>query len=140
MIMYPDSCRPLRGRLMLVAGLGCRSSFALPAWQRLDGLRFSVPLGIAEVVVCLDEVVDREVVLALVEARAAADNLLELDQRVDRAHQDDVTDVARIDASGELLRRRQDRGDRLFVIAKVTQVLLAELTIVGGHPLTVVRV
>ena len=47
--------------------------------------RLAVPLRVAEVVVRLDEVVDREVVLAVVEPRAAADDLLELDHRVDRA-------------------------------------------------------
>jgi hypothetical protein len=45
----------------------------------------AVPLGIAEMLVRLHEVVDREVVLAVVEPRAASDDLLELDHRVDRA-------------------------------------------------------
>ena len=58
---------------------------------RLDGL--TVPLRIAEMVVCLHEVVNREVVLAVIEPRTAPDDLLELDHRVDWPHQDDVADV-----------------------------------------------
>ena len=46
--------------------------------------RFAVPFRIAEMLVRLHEVVDREVVLAVVEPRAAPDDLLELDHRVDR--------------------------------------------------------
>ena len=91
-------------------------------------------------VVRLHEVVDREVVLAVVEPRAAADDLLELDHRVDRAHQDDVADVAGIHAGRELLRGRQDRRDGLLVVLEVAQVLLAERAVVGGHALAVVRV
>ena len=41
--------------------------------------------------------------------------------------QDDVADVAGIDAGGELLRGGEDRRDRLLVVLEVAQVLLAEL-------------
>ena len=51
----------------------------------------------------LHEVVDREVVLTVIEPRAASDDLLKLDHRVDRAHQDDVPDVAGVHAGRELL-------------------------------------
>ena len=37
-------------------------------------------------------------------ASPAADDLLELDHRIDGAHQDDVADVSGIDARRELLR------------------------------------
>ena len=107
---------------------------------RLRLERLAVPLRIVEVVVRLHEVVDREVVLAVVEPRAAPDDLLELDHRVDRAHQHDVADVARVHAGRELLRRGQDRRDRLLVVLKVAQVLLAERAVVGRHALAVVRV
>src|SRR5258708_3701605 len=56
--------------------------------------RFSIPLGIVEVVMRLHEIVDGEVILAVVESRAASDDLLELDHRVDRSHQDDIAEVA----------------------------------------------
>ena len=88
----------------------------------------------------LHEVVDREVVLAVVEPRAAPDDLLELDHRIDRAHQHDVADVAGIHAGRELLRGGQDRGDGLLVVLEVAQVLFAQLAVVGRHPLAVVRV
>ena len=111
---------------------------AFRAGFRLE--RFAIPLRIAEMMVRLHEVVDREVVLAVVEPRAASDDLLELDHRVDRAHQHDVADVAGIHAGGELLRGGQDRRDGLFVVLEVAQVLLAERAVVGRHPLAVVRV
>ena len=111
---------------------------ALLAVLRLD--RFAVPFRIVEVVVRLHEVVDREVVLAVVEPRAAPDDLLELDHRIDRAHQHDVAHVARIDAGRELLRRGQDGRDGLLVVLEVAQVLVAERAVVGRHALAVVRV
>ena len=91
-------------------------------------------------VVRLHEVVDREVVLAVVKPGAAADDLLELDHGVDRAHQDDVANVAGIHAGRELLRGGQNRRDGLFVVLKVAQVLVAEFAIVGGDALAIVRV
>ena len=115
-------------------GLGSRLRLGL----RLD--RLAVPFRIAEVVVRLHEIVDREVVLAVVEPRAAADDLLELDHRVDRPHQHDVADVAGIDAGRELLRGGQDGRDGLLVVLKVAQVLLAQRAVVGRDPLAVVRV
>jgi len=45
------------------------------------------------VMVSLHKVVDREVILSVVEPRATPNNLLELDYRVDRAHQYDIADV-----------------------------------------------
>ena len=102
--------------------------------------RLAIPLRIAEMVVRLHEVVDREVVLAVVQPRAAPDDLLELDHRVDRPHQHNVADVPGIHAGREFLRRGQDRRDRLLVVLKVAQVLLAELAVVGRDPLAVVRV
>jgi hypothetical protein len=54
------------------------------AWFRFQ--RFAIPLWIAEVTVRLHEVVDREVVLPVVEPGATSDDLLELDHAVDRTH------------------------------------------------------
>ena len=54
--------------------------------------------------------------------------------------QHDVADVAGIHAGRELLRRGQDRGDGLFVVLKVAQVLLAQLAVVGRYALAVVRI
>lgn len=44
-------------------------------------------------VIGLHEIVDGEVILSVVEAGAASDDLFELDDGVDGAHQDDVADV-----------------------------------------------
>src|SRR5579872_2008756 len=63
-------------------------------WFRLQ--RFAVPLRIGEMMVGLHKVVDGEIVLAIVKPRAPANDLLELDHGVDRAHENNVADVPRI--------------------------------------------
>ena len=88
----------------------------------------------------LHEVVDREVVLAVVKPCAAPDDLLELDDGVDRAHENDVADIASVHAGGEFLRCGQDCWDGLLVVLKVAQVLLAYFAVVGRDPLAIVRV
>ena len=97
-------------------------------------LGLAVPFRIVEMVVRLHEVVDREIVLAVIEARPAADDLLELDHRVDRPHQDDIADVAGVHSGRELLRRSQDRRDGLVVVLEVPEVLVAQLAVHGGDP------
>ena len=47
--------------------------------------RFAIPLRVAEMMVRLYEVVDREVVLAIKQSRSPTDNLLEFDHRLDRS-------------------------------------------------------
>ena len=42
------------------------------------------------------EIIDREVVLAVIEPGAAPDDLFELDHRLHRPHQHDVADIAGI--------------------------------------------
>src|SRR5271157_4706776 len=85
------------------------SRFRLRLWSRRLGswsrlrlgfrlYRLAVPLRIVEVLVRPNEVVDGEKVLAVVEARASPDDLLELNHGVDGAQQDDVADVAGVDA------------------------------------------
>ena len=59
---------------------------------------------------------NREVVLALEQPGAAADDLLELDHRIHRPHQHDMAHVARVDAGGEFLRGGQNGRDGLFVV------------------------
>ena len=130
---------PAPGSGALVGGGGSAAQ-AAGSGLRLRLQRLPVPFRIAEVVVRLHEVVDREVILAVIKARAAPDDLLELDHRVDRAHQHDVADVARIHAGRELLRGGQDGRDGLLVVLKVPQVLLAQRAVVGRDALAVVRV
>ncbi len=103
-------------------------------------LRFTVPFGVVEVLVGLHEVVDGEVVFAFKGAGAASDDLLELDDGADHSQQDDVTDVAGIDAGGELLGGGEDSGDGFLVVLKGAQVLFAEAAVVGGDADAVVGV
>ena len=86
-------------RRCLLAGARCIAAF-------LTGFRLyrlAIPLRITEVVVSLNEVVDREVVLAIVKPGATPDDLLELNHRIHRPHQHDVAYVTRIHAGRELL-------------------------------------
>ena len=57
---------------------------------------FAVPLRVVEVMVCFYEVINREVILTVVKPCATSDDLLELDHRVDWAHQNNVANVPRI--------------------------------------------
>ncbi len=61
----------------------------------------------------LYEVQNREVVLAVVKPRATSDDLLELDHRIDRAHQHDVADVARVDTPVESFLAEAVSHDRI---------------------------
>ena len=70
--------------------------------------RFAIPLRVIEMVVRPHQVVNREVVLAVIQARATPDDLLELDHRIDRSHQHNVAHIACVHAGGEFL----GRGDR----------------------------
>lgn len=67
-------------------------------WSRFGIYRLAVPLGIEEVLVSVFEIVDSEIVLALIKAGAAADDLFELDHAVDRTEQDCVADVTSVNA------------------------------------------
>src|ERR1017187_6416787 len=87
-------------------GLGCRLyALARVKATLLAGLRFhrfAVPLRVTEMKIGLHEVVDGEVVLAIVKPCAATDNLFELDHGIDRTHQNDVANVTGIHAGREL--------------------------------------
>ena len=61
-------------------------------------LFLAVPTWIAEVMMCLHEVVNGEVVFAIVEAGAASNDLFELNDAVHGAHEDDIADIARVDS------------------------------------------
>src|SRR5271157_3078750 len=80
--------------------------------------RLAVPLRITEMKVRLHEVVDGEIILAIVKSCAAPNDLLELNHGVDRAHQYDVANVTGIHAGRELLRGGQNRRNRFFVVLK----------------------
>src|ERR1051325_3573210 len=99
-------------------------------WFRLQ--RFAVPLGIAEMMMRLHEIVNGEIILAVVKASATTDDLLELNHGVDGTHEDDVANVASVDTRGEFLRGGENRWDESFVVLKVAEMLFAKLAIVGG--------
>ncbi len=88
----------------------------------------------------LHEIVNREVILTVVKSRAAPDDLLEFDHGIDRAHQHDVADVARVHARRKLLRRGQNGGDSLFIVLKIAQMLLTQVAIIRRDPLAIIRV
>ena len=81
-----------------------RITAALLASLRFKG--FAVPLRITEVMVRLDEIVDGKIVLAVIQPGATTYNLLELDDFVNRPHQDNIADIASIDTGGKFLRGR----------------------------------
>src|SRR5262249_125888 len=110
----------------------------LPTLLRLH--RLAVPLWIVEVLVRFYKVVDREVVLVIEQARAAPDDLLELDHGSDRPQQYDVANVACVHAGRQLLRRSQDRWNSLLLVLKRPQPLLAQRTVVSRHANAVVRI
>src|SRR5438132_14416962 len=84
-----DGAEPRRG-LHTFTGIGT----ALRAWFGFE--RLAIPFGIAEMNVCPNEIVNGEVILAIVKPGATANDLLELDHGVDGSHDDDVANVARI--------------------------------------------
>ena len=89
-------------------------------WIFFNGFfRFAVPFGVGKMMMGVDEIIDGEVFLAIEETCAASDDLLEFDHRVDRAHENDVADVARVHTGGEFLGSGQDGGNGLFVILKL---------------------
>src|SRR5712671_5192798 len=65
-------------------GTGYSGAVRFLFWLRLD--RLAVPLRIVEMVVSFHKIVDREVVLSVIEAGATADDLLEFDHGMNRAH------------------------------------------------------
>ena len=105
-------------RLLWLGGFGC------------DG--FAVPFGVVEVFMGSHEIVDREVIFAFVEAGATADDLLELDHGINGTHQDDIADIASVNAGGEFLRGGENSGDGFFVVLEVAEELFADEAVVGG--------
>ena len=103
-------------------------------------LWFTVPFGVVEVLVGLHEVVDGEVVFAVKAAGAASDDLFELDDGADHPQQDDVANIAGIDAGGELLGSGEDGGDGFLVVLEGAEVLFAEAAVVGGDADAIVGV
>jgi len=90
-------------------------------------------------VVRLHEVIDGEVILAVIEPGATADDLLEFDHGIDGAHEHDVADVPGVNAGGEFLGRGQDGGDGLLVVLEVPEMLLSQGAVIRRYPLAVVR-
>ena len=120
--------------LVVVCALGVRAVEVVEPlrWRRRDRLarlRLEDDLGLAverrvgEELGGLLEVEDREPELAglLVDARAAADDLLELDHRLDALVEDDDLAGLRVHAGGEQLRGRRDDGVALLRVDEVVE-------------------
>ena len=90
-------------------------------------------------IICFHEIIDREVILPIESPRPPSYDLLKLDHRIDRAEQDDISDIPGIYTRRELLGGREDRRDGLFIVLKCSQVLLSFYSVIRGHPYTVVR-
>src|SRR3989338_8309078 len=127
----------ITGRWRLIdAHTGITIAFLARLWL---GWR-AIPIIIIKPFMRLHEIVDREVILAVIQPRAAPDDLLELDHRIDRTHQHDVAHVARINSGRKFLRRGEDGRDALLVVLEVAQELLAALAVVGSHAHAIVRI
>ena len=86
------------------------------------------------------KIIDCEKVFAIKQPGAASDDLLELDHGIDGAQQNNIPHIARIHAGGELLRRGQNRWDGLFVVLKLTQILITQRAVVCSNAATVIRI
>lgn len=127
-----------RARLFRFFFTLARMATAFRAWVWFHG--FAVPLWIVEVIVGFYKIIDREIVLAVKESRAASDDLLELNHGVYRAHQNDIADIAGIHAGRKFLRCGKDGGDGFFVVLEIPQMLFAQLAVVGCDTLAIVWV
>ena len=83
---------------------------------------------------------DREEILALINSSSATNDLLKFNHRADRAHKNDVSHIAGINPGRKFLGRCQDRRDCLFVVLKVSQVLITDSAIFRRNARAVVRV
>src|SRR6056297_2813269 len=131
----------------LTTGFARLWRFLLTFARKLPALRTSlwlqwlaVPFWILKVLVGPNKVIDREIILAVIQPGPTSNDLLELDDRIDRPHQHDVANVASVNASGQFLRCGQDSWDRFLVVLKVSQMLLTKSTIVRCDTLAVIRI
>ena len=89
--------------------------------------------------VSVNKVVDREVVLAIKDPGSTTNDLLELNHRLDRPQQNNVSDVPCINSSGELVAGREDRRNGLLVVLEDPKVLLTDFSLISGDALAVIR-
>ena len=86
------------------------------------------------------EDVEPELAVVVPDARAAPDDLLELDHRVDEAHEHDVAAGGRVEAGGEQLRRGEDDGRARLHVLKPLHVAAPDVALVGGDAADVIGV
>ena len=85
---------------------GCRASepplaltgSLVASRAHFGGNRLPVQLGVGEMMMGLHEVIDGELILAFKQPSPTFDDLLEFDHRVDRSHQNDISNVSCIDS------------------------------------------
>jgi len=70
----------------------------------LARFRFAIPFRVGKIMMSFDKIKDGKKVLTLIEERTTANNLLEFNHIVARAHQHNITHIAGIHAGGEFAR------------------------------------
>ena len=63
----------------------------------------AIPLGILEILVCSNKIVNGKVELIIKKARSSSDNLLELNHIIDRSEEYDIAHIASVHARREFL-------------------------------------
>ena len=107
------------------ANTGLLSAFFARLWIRFNTLtgplstftanlrffgfnRLPVPIWIEEMLVRFDEIVNCEVVLSIIEPGSTPNDLFELDDGIDGAHEHNVADISSINPCSQFLRSGQD--------------------------------
>lgn len=87
-----------------------------------------------------DKIVDGEEILAIKQPCTAPNDLFEFNHEIDRPHQDNVSNITRINTGGKFLRCGQYSWYGFFVVLKIPKILITQYTIIGGNPLAIIRI
>src|SRR6056297_1751013 len=85
-------------------------------------------------------IVQSEIVLAFKKASAPSDDLLEFNHGIYRSQEYDIPDVPCVNTGGKFLGGRQYCRNPFFIVLKIPEVLLSELSVVGGHPVAIIGI
>lgn len=77
-------------------------------WLWINGLfgriyRLAIPFWVCEVVICINEIIDRKIVFSIKCTSSTTNDLFEFDHRIHRTKQDNISDIASIHTCRELL-------------------------------------
>src|SRR6056297_635383 len=90
--------------------------------------------------VCANIIVQSKIVLAFKQAGPSSDYLLEFNHGINRSQKYDVPDVSCVNTGGKFLGGCQYCGNAFFIILKITKILFAKLSIIGGNPVAIIGV